>query len=341
MFQPIRCLSHRIALVLLLLFNSGALLAQDKPSLTIYTYDAFAASFGPGPKIKHAFEQQCGCQLNWVAMKDGGTLLNRVLMEGKHSQADLVLGLDNNLLAQARNSQLFAPLPASLQQARLSLPIRWQDDTFLPYDYGYFAFIYDKRRVKQPPTSLRELFYGAHPWRIIYQDPRTSTPGLALLLLMQNTFGPQTPAAWQQLAKKTVTVPPSWSEAYQLFLQGESDFVWSYTTSLAYQQMAQSSTDYAALIPTEGNYLQIEVVAQLAHSPHAALAQQFLQFMLTPAFQATIPTGNWMYPVTNIALPAAFNQLPQPQQVINLPAKSIAQSRQQWINTWLSAVSHR
>ena len=41
--------------------------AEDKPTLTVYTYDAFAAEWGPAPAIKGAFEKDCGCTLNFVA----------------------------------------------------------------------------------------------------------------------------------------------------------------------------------------------------------------------------------------------------------------------------------
>lgn len=48
---------------------------------------------------------------------------------------------------------------------------------------------------------------------------------------MQKVYGDKTPEAWQKLAAKTVTVTKGWSEAYGLFLKGESDLVLSYTTS--------------------------------------------------------------------------------------------------------------
>ncbi len=54
------------------------------------------------------------------------------------------------------------------------MPGGWQDDTFVPYDYGYFAFVYDKDKLKQPPKSLKELVERPD-LKVIYQDPRTST----------------------------------------------------------------------------------------------------------------------------------------------------------------------
>jgi ABC-type thiamine transport system, periplasmic component len=68
-------------LPLLLLIAAPALAA--KPVLTVYTYDSFAADWGPGPAVKKAFEARCGCELNYVALEDGVSLLNRLRMEGK------------------------------------------------------------------------------------------------------------------------------------------------------------------------------------------------------------------------------------------------------------------
>ncbi|VEA62606.1 Thiamine-binding periplasmic protein precursor [Serratia plymuthica] len=148
--------------------------AFAKPTLTVYTYDSFAADWGPGPAVKKAFEADCNCELKFVALEDGVSLLNRLRMEGKNSTADVVLGLDNNLLQAAQQTGLFAP--SRVDGAKLSVPGGWQDKTFVPYDYGYFAFVYNKDKLKNPPKSLQELVNGDQNWKVIYEDPRTSTP---------------------------------------------------------------------------------------------------------------------------------------------------------------------
>ncbi|HEY3591871.1 MAG TPA: thiamine ABC transporter substrate binding subunit, partial [Buttiauxella sp.] len=194
-----------------------------KPLLTVYTYDSFAADWGPGPAVKKAFEADCNCELKFVALEDGVSLLNRLRMEGKNSKADVVLGLDNNLLEAAAQTKLFAP--SNVDTSALKIPGGWNNTTFVPFDYGYFAFVYDKNKLKNPPKSLKELVESDQKWKVIYQDPRTSTPGLGLMLWMQKVYGDKAPEAWQKLAKKTVTVTKGWSEAYGLFLKGESDLV--------------------------------------------------------------------------------------------------------------------
>ncbi|MEJ1686488.1 thiamine ABC transporter substrate-binding protein, partial [Escherichia coli] len=90
-----------------------------------------------------------------VALEDGVSLLNRLRMEGKNSKADVVLGLDNNLLEAAAQSKLFAK--SNVPASAVSVPGGWDNDTFVPYDYGYFAFVYDKNKLANPPKSLKEL----------------------------------------------------------------------------------------------------------------------------------------------------------------------------------------
>ncbi|WP_455852335.1 thiamine ABC transporter substrate binding subunit [Pantoea endophytica] len=308
-----------------------------KPVLTVYTYDSFSADWGPGPAVKKAFEAQCDCELKYVALEDGVSLLNRVRMEGKNSKADVVLGLDNNLVQAAEKTGLFAK--SSVDTSGLKLPDGWNNQTFIPFDYGYFAFVYDKNKLKNPPKSLKELVESPEKWRVIYEDPRTSTPGLGLLLWMQKVYGDNAPDAWQKLAQKTVTVTKGWSEAYGLFLKGEGDLVLSYTTSPAYHIIEEKKENYAAAEFSEGHYLQVEVAAQLASSKQPKLAQQFMQFMVSPAFQQTIPTGNWMYPVIKSDLPAGYQALQVPAKALQFTPAEVADHRAAWISAWQSAVS--
>ncbi len=312
--------------------------ALAQPTLKVYTYDAFAGIWGPGPAIKKAFEAECRCKLVFITLADGVSLLNRLRMEGQRSAADVVLGLDNNLLRAAEETGLFAPSDVDIRQLMLSIP--WDNKIFIPYDYGYFAFVYHRDKVKNPPASLHELVNGQQPWKIVYQDPRTSTPGLGLLLWMKKIYGDNAPVAWKNLAKKTVTVTKSWNEAYGLFLLGEADLVLSYTTTPAYHYAKEHNSEYAAARFSEGHYLQIEVAGRLASSKEPELAKRFMQFLLTSAFQKNIPDGNWMYPVIDIALPESFSNLIVPQKTLQYSAREVAEKRSQWISEWQAAVSH-
>ncbi|WGW00656.1 thiamine ABC transporter substrate binding subunit [Vibrio sp. YMD68] len=306
-------------------------------TLTVYTYDSFAADWGPGPVVEKAFEAQCGCDLKLVALDDGVSILNRLRLEGKNSKADIVLGLDNNLMAEAKKTGLLTT--HGVDTSSVTLPNGWNDDTFVPYDYGYFAFVYNKEALTNPPKSLKELVEQRDDLTVIYQDPRTSTPGQGLLLWMKSVYGDQSTEAWQQLAKKTVTVTKGWSEAYSMFLKGESDLVLSYTTSPAYHLIAENDDKYAAANFSEGHYTQVEVAAKVNGSTNQKLADEFMAFILSDEFQSAMPTGNWMYPVTGIELPTGYETLTVPEKALSFSSDDVATERKTWIREWQNALT--
>nr|WP_202632081.1 thiamine ABC transporter substrate binding subunit [Vibrio parahaemolyticus] len=306
-------------------------------TLTIYTYDSFAADWGPGPKIEQAFEAKCGCDVNFVALDDGVSILNRLRLEGGNSKADIVLGLDNNLMAEAKKTGLLTE--HNVDTANTVLPNGWSDTTFVPYDYGYFAFVYNKEKLANPPKSMKELVDTRDDLKVIYQDPRTSTPGQGLMLWMKSIYGDDVTQAWQKLASKTVTVTKGWSEAYSMFLNGESDLVLSYTTSPAYHLIAENDSKFATANFAEGHYMQVEVAAKVKGSKNSELADQFMNFILSDEFQSAMPTGNWMYPVTDVELPKGFETLSVPSKSLSFSADEVAKMRKSWIREWQSALT--
>ncbi|MFH4855818.1 thiamine ABC transporter substrate binding subunit [Vibrio diabolicus] len=324
------------SLIALAAITSTSAFAAEKP-LTIYTYDSFAADWGPGPKIEQAFEAKCGCDVNFVALDDGVSILNRLRLEGGNSKADIVLGLDNNLMAEAKKTGLLTE--HNVDTANTVLPNGWSDTTFVPYDYGYFAFVYNTEKLANPPKSMKELVETRDDLKVIYQDPRTSTPGQGLMLWMKSIYGDDVTQAWQKLASKTVTVTKGWSEAYSMFLNGESDLVLSYTTSPAYHLIAENDSKFATANFAEGHYMQVEVAAKVKGAKNSELADQFMNFILSDEFQSAMPTGNWMYPVTGVELPKGFETLSVPNKSLSFSADEVAKMRKSWIREWQSALT--
>ena len=228
----------RILFLALMLATSAVVgSAEAQQKLTVYTYESFTAEWGPGPQVEKAFEAECGCDLQFVSVADGVALLNRVRLEGASTKADVVLGLDTNLTAEAKATGLFAP--AGIDLAGVKVPGGWTDDMFVPFDYAHFAVVYDTEKLKNPPKSLKDLVEGNPEEKIVLQDPRTSTPGLGLVLWVKAVYGDKAPEAWAKLKNRVLTVTPGWSEAYGLFTKGEAPMVFSYTTSPAYHMVAE------------------------------------------------------------------------------------------------------
>lgn len=313
----------------------ATLAAADTPVLDVYTYDSFAAEWGPGPAIEKGFEATCGCDLRFVTAGDGAALLARVQLEGAASAADVVVGIDTNLTAAARATGLFAPHG---QPAVTGLPMAYDDADFLPFDWGWFAFVHNKT-LANPPKSFEEL--AASDLKIVIEDPRSSTPGLGLVMWVKAAYGDRAAEIWAGLKDNIVTVTPGWSEAYGLFLEGEADMVLSYTTSPAYHLIAESDDSKAAAAFGEGHYMQVEVAGKLASSDQPALADAFLAYLVSDAAQNVIPTTNWMYPANSLTagLPKGFETLIQPEKSLLMAQDEAGALRDAAVAEWQAALA--
>ena len=331
--------STSMALAVLFGLSAAPILAQDVPTLTIYTYDGFASEWGPGAKLSEGFEAICGgCKVNWIAADSSIGTLRRVQLEGDTTEADLIVGLDTAIAGEARATGLF--IDHGIDLSGLDLPGEWTDAQFVPFDYSHFAFVYDADVVANPPRSFEELIALPEDFKIVVQDPRSATPGLGLVLWIKAAYGERAAEIWSGLKPHILTVTRDWSDSYSLFLDGEADMALSYTTSPAYHRIDEDDDSIHAALFEEGHYPQIEVAGILKSSDQQELAKQFLAWFASAEGQKIIPTTNWMFPVVDLGddLDPAFATLPQPEKTLTLSDEDIIANSSAWIDEMLAAV---
>ena len=303
-------------------------------TLTVLAPDYFGSSWGPGPAIKQGFEARCDCTLEYRT----GDVLPRLMLEGPRLQADVVIGLGTDELLRARQSDLFVQHGQDL--APLTVPVEWNDDRFIPFNWSYAAFVYDRTRLETPPASFAELI-ERDDISLIWQDPRSSGAGLALMLWVDHLYGDDAHRIWQNLAAKTVTVTAGWSEAYGMFTDGEADMVLSYTTSPAYHIAEEDDDTKAAAIFDEGHYFIAEAAGILAGATQPDLARQFMAYILSQEFQSMIATSNWSYPsaLPREDWPQVFRDLPLPETAIFLTEDMADDRRTPALAHWLDGMT--
>ncbi|WDR04946.1 thiamine ABC transporter substrate binding subunit [Devosia rhodophyticola] len=330
--------THFLALAVLLSLAGAPAIAQDKPTLTIYTYDGFAAEWGPGSALKSGFEASCACTVDFVAADSSIGTLRRVQLEGHTTSADLIVGLDTAIAGEARATGLFAD--HDLDLSNLTLPETWTDKQFVPFDYSHFAVMYDTDTIKNPPKSFEDLIALPDDIKISIQDPRSSTPGLGLVLWIKAAYGDRAPEIWAGLKPHILTMTRDWSESYDLFLKGEADLTLSYTTSPAYHIIEDKDETVKAAMFGEGHLAQIEVAGILKSSQHQQLARDFLAYLTSVDGQKIIPMTNWMFPVVDLGtdMNAVFAALPEPEKTLSISDQDIADHARQWIDEALAAI---
>ena len=107
-----------------------------------------------------------------------------------------------------------------------------------------------------------------------------------------------------------------------------------------FAETALDDAPTASILGPETCFRQIEFVGILTGTENRALAEAFIDFMLSTEFQEDLPMQMFVYP----ALPSA--QLPdefvayaeQPENPASLDPALIAEKREQWISDWTKTV---
>ena len=332
-----------------LVFVSAALLlscAATPETLVVMTHDSFAIS----EPVIAAFEQKNNVEITFLPSGDAGSTLNRAILSKDAPVADVLYGVDNTFLSRALEEGLFIPYaPDALGQIVPDIALV-PENQLVPIDYGDVCINYDQLYFSSQdlalPRSLDDLLDPAYNGLLVVENPATSSPGLAFLLATIAEYGPNGFLDyWQALRENGLVVVNDWETAYYTNFsgsagQGPQPMVVSYATSPAaeviFTEEELDASPTASLVGPNMCFRQIEYAGILKGTRQLALAQAFIDYMLSPAFQSDIPLNMFVYPVNQEAeIPQEFDDYAQvPQQPAVLDAEMIAQNRESWIVAW-------
>ena len=309
--------------------------------LLIYTYDSFNSKWGPGPIVFKRFEEICDCNLKVISPGDSGKVLNRVILEKANPKADILLGLNDSDLEKSFVYELWEPYRSKILER---VPVDLILDTknrVTPFDYGFIAFVYDSKKINDPPQTLNDLLNNNYKKKIVIQNPKTSSPGLSMLHWTIAVFGESDFLKyWKRLKPNLLAVTDGWSSAYGMFTRGETPIVLSYVTSPAYHLEHEKTERYQVAEFHEGHFRQIEFGGILKGTKNIELAQNFIDFMLSEKFQNIIPLTNWMFPVIQYRpLPDSFRIVPKVKKIKGIKTSLYNQQNSMWIKSWSRAMT--
>jgi len=324
---------------------------NGKPKvLNVMTHDSFSVS----ESIISTFEQQNNVTINFLLSGDTGAALNRAILTKNSPQADVFYGTDNTFMSRALSENIFEPY----QSDEL---ININDDLeldksyhLLPVDFGDVCINYDKKFFSENqlslPESLTELVNPEYKGLLVVENPATSSPGLAFLMATIAEFGPERYLDyWQKLKENGVVVVNDWETAYYTNFsassgKGNQPLVVSYSTSPAaeviFSDQPLTDSPTSSIISDKSCFRQIEFVGILSGTHERALAEKFVDFMLSQTFQEDLPLQMFVYPANvKATLPKEFLKfITVPQKPASLDPDLIAKEREVWINAWTDKV---
>lgn len=323
---------------------------SEPVTLTVMTHDSFAVS----EEVVAAFEAEHNATVEFLASGDTGSALNKAILTKEAPLADLLFGVDNTFLSRALDEEIFEAYDAP---ALADIPAEFKLDAenrAIPVDFGDVCINYDKAYFADKgldvPTTLEDLTKPEYAGLLVVENPATSSPGLAFLMATIAHFGEEGYLDfWADLRANDVAVADGWETAYYTNFsassgQGAQPMVVSYGSSPAaeviFAETALDDAPTASILGPETCYRQIEFVGILQGTANRALAEDFVDFMLSAQFQEDLPMQMFVYPVLPSAeLPAEFvDYAQQPDQPASLDSALIAANRDQWIQDWTDTV---
>ena len=301
---------------------------SDQKTLTVYAYDTFCGDWGAAGSVIPAFEEATGIKVNLVASGAAIEVINKVRLEGKNTECDVILGITDDIADKAYDllESYDSPYIQTIDE-------RYRFDAqnrLIPYDYGAFAFVYDTESKIETPTCLADLTKEQYKDKVILIDPRTSSVGTGLMMWTYNALGDQWLSWWKTMSENALTTASGWSSGYGLFTEGEAPIVISYTTSPVYHVMWEDTTRYQALLFTDGHEATIEAAGIVKGTKHRSEAEAFIDFLLSNA-QVDLANANSMYPVNSeITLPAAYDYAPVPEKIYTGSSEKASELLKLW-----------
>ncbi len=338
-------------LLLLSACTSQATVTQSSgtQTLTVMTHDSFSASKG----VIKAFEDANHVKLVFVKSGDAGAALNKAILTKNAPLADVFYGVDNTFLSRAVQADIYEPYASPLLK---QIPAEFKLDSSnraLPVDYGDVCINYDKAyftgKNLAVPQSLEDLTKPEYKGLLVMENPATSSTGLSFMLATVAHFGNSFTDYWKSLKSNGLVVVDGWETAYYTNFSGSSGhgpqpMVVSYASSPAAEVVGASTklsdSPIATIFGKDTCFRQIEFVGILKGTKNRALAEKFVDFMLSKQFQEDMPLQMYVYPVNpSAALPEAFVKYAQvPKQTATISPEEIAANRDKWIQAWTDAV---
>lgn len=318
----------------------------EQATLTVMTHDSFAVS----EEVVNRFQEENNVKLVFLQSGDSGSVLNRAILSKSAPLADVLYGVDNTFLSRALEAEIFEPYESSLLA---DVPAEFQlDDQHraIPIDYGDVCINYDKAYFTENnlalPESLQDLTKPEYKDLLVVENPAVSSPGLSFLLATIAEFGEDGYLDyWTALRENGVVVVNDWETAYYANFSGSSGqgpqpMVVSYGSSpvaeVVFADPPITEAPTASLVGPNMCFRQIEFAGILTGTQNRALAEKFIDYMLSAPFQEDMPLQMFVYPVNQTAkLPEPFQQYSQaPEQPAALDSAQIAANRDAWIQAW-------
>lgn len=333
----------------------------DSKTIRVLTYDVYALS----EEMISQFEEESGYNVVFTKVGDGGEVLETALRTQDLPAADVIIGIDNSFLQTALDHSLFQKHDVTLSELHPQALEPYDGKMAIPFDWGRVCINVDAEYADGENVSMPENLWDFtnEEWKgkLAVQNPRSSTPGRAFLAAtvdyFENDADPDTDYTdwWKAVSENDMIVTSGWSESYLNHYEAgygiwEDSFIGGAHAVVSYchspgaeAYWGGGETNSVALNISGASFLQVEY-AGIAAGPAVNVegANAFMQFLLSPELQETIPDTNVMYPVSSqysLPLGPYTNHTAIPAADADMNLQRLGSEMEDWLSAWDEAMA--
>lgn len=265
-------------------------------------------------KLIPQFEKrENGVKVVYVAENSTDTLAKLQAQRGRQELS--VAMVDDGPMYQAVGQGLCAPVDQAGPVKDLYPVARMQGDRSIGFGVVATGLAYNKdvfaKHGWAPPTSWNDLTDPKYRERVVV-PPISNGYGLLTLLMMarlnggsENNMDPGFQVMTKKVAPNVLTWEPSPGKMAQMLQTGDAALaVWG---NGRVQDVINQGAPVGFVYPKEGAVALISAVCPVAGAPQPALAQRFVQFVVSPEVQTLLATDVGSGPVNKtVTLPPAI-----------------------------------
>jgi iron(III) transport system substrate-binding protein len=295
--------STRFIYVLILFVVASCAQTTNEDALTLYTH----RHYDTDQQIFDEFEAETGIKIN-VVNASADELIQRLESEGEQSPADLLISVDAGRLVRAKEKDLLQPFESEMIENTVPDYLQDTDNAWVSITKRARIIVFDKDEVEADELSTYEALTDKK-WNnelLIRSSGNIYNQSLLASIIANN--GEEAARDWAEGIVGNFARNPQGNDRDQVkaILAGEGNLAVVNTYYLG--RLINSSDELErnagnaveVFFPNQqgrGAHINVSGIGIAKHSKKAALATQFIEYLLSKEVQEIFAGENYEYPV--------------------------------------------
>jgi iron(III) transport system substrate-binding protein len=295
--------STRFIYVLILFVVASCAQTTNEDALTLYTH----RHYDTDQQIFDEFEAETGIKIN-VVNASADELIQRLESEGEQSPADLLISVDAGRLVRAKEKDLLQPFASEMIENTVPDYLQDTDNAWVSITKRARIIVFDKNEVEADELSTYEALTD-EKWNnelLIRSSGNIYNQSLLASIIANN--GEEAARDWAEGIVENFARNPQGNDRDQVkaILAGEGNLAVVNTYYLG--RLINSSDELErnagnaveVFFPNQegrGAHINVSGIGIAKHSKKAALATQFIEYLLSKEVQEIFAGENYEYPV--------------------------------------------